>query len=217
MITSSAWDPKEEIPSPSVTVRFRHLVFSVAFAPDEKSLFVGGGDGGEEPGILKRYDTGACEINEFSGHPSTVFAVAITSNGKKLVSGSEDKTIIIWDVESGEKIKILKGHSSSVRSVAITPQPDESMICSGSEDNTAKLWRMETGELLYTFQGHKSYVTSVAIHPSGEYVATGSFDGQWNLWSLKRYDEDSTLKPRLLHYNPGERDPGREATIWEGA
>ena len=129
------------------TIAFEHLVFTVALAPDENSLFVGGGDGGEDLGYLKCYHMDSFkERKDFKGHTAAVFSVAVTSDGEKLVSGSEDKTIIVWDVESGDKIRTLEGHSSSVRSVAITPdQPI--MIVSGSEDNTAKLW--EIGEKQY--------------------------------------------------------------------
>ena len=76
------------------------------------------------------------------------------------------RTIIIWNVDSGENIRTLKGHSDYVRSVGITP--DNKKVVSGSNDWTAKIWSMDDGKLLYTFQGHTKCVLSVAVHPVGK-------------------------------------------------
>ena len=69
-----------------------------------------------------------------------------------MVSGSEDETIIVWNVESGDKVRTLKGHPHFVNSVAITP--DDKNIVSWSGDKTAKVWSMDDGKILYTFEGH---------------------------------------------------------------
>ena len=55
-----------------------------------------------------------------TGHSNTVTSVAISSDSKYIVSGSGDKTIKIWDIESGKEIKTLNGHSEGVYSVAIS-------------------------------------------------------------------------------------------------
>lgn len=106
----------------------------------------------------------------------------MSSDGYKLVSGSDDKNIIVWDVKGGDEIRTLKGHSMRVECVAITP--DNKKIVSGSGDKTAKLWDIESGELLHTFEGHREIIKDVAIHDSGEYLATASEDDTWKLWSL---------------------------------
>lgn len=70
-------------------------------------------------------------------------SVAISLDGKYTVSGSWDKTIKIWNVETRYEIKTLAGHRGSVYSVTISP--DGGCIASGSDDKTIKIWNAETG------------------------------------------------------------------------
>ena len=77
------------------------------------------------------------------GHSKSVKSIAISSDSKYIVSGSYDKTIKIWNLESGQEIKTLKGHSESVNSVAISS--DNKYIVSGSADNSIKIWNIESG------------------------------------------------------------------------
>ncbi|MBO5838121.1 MAG: PD40 domain-containing protein, partial [Bacteroidales bacterium] len=74
-------------------------------------------------------------------HSNLVYSVSWSPDGKYLASGSGDKTLIIWDAKSGEKLKTLKGHSSFVESVCWSP--DGKYLASGSWDNTVKIWGVE--------------------------------------------------------------------------
>ncbi|MHC5855588.1 protein kinase domain-containing protein [Nostoc sp.] len=88
-------------------------------------------------------------------------------------------------------VKTLHGHSSSVNSVAISPD-GQTLASSGSYDETIKLWNLATGEEIYTLIGHFSSVNSVAISPDGKTLASSS----WNsikLWSLATGEEIRTF------------------------
>ncbi|MFN9732987.1 MAG: NACHT and WD repeat domain-containing protein, partial [Microcystis sp.] len=96
------------------------------------------------------------ERNRLEGHDNYVQSVNFSPDGKTLVSGSADKTIKLWNVETGQEIRTLKGHDDSVYSVNFSP--DGKTLVSGSEDNTIKLWNVETGQEIRTLKGHDFYV-----------------------------------------------------------
>lgn len=80
-------------------------------------------------------------LQTLEGHTSLVTFVSYSPDGKYIASGSWDKTIKIWDAESGKCVKTLEGHTKGVRSIAFSP--DGKHIFSGSNDNTIKIWEIE--------------------------------------------------------------------------
>ena len=66
--------------------------------------------------------------------------------------GSDDNTVKLWDVASGECLQTLEGHSHWVSSVSFSP--DGKKLASGSGDNTVKLWDVQSGQCLQTLEGH---------------------------------------------------------------
>src|SRR5712675_120186 len=126
--------------------------------------------------------------NIFHGHSRTVNSVAFSPNGSRIVSGSEDNTIRLWDAETGDPIgKPLEGHSRGVYSVAFSP--DGSRIVSGSVDKTIRLWDAETGDPIdKPLEGHSSGVLSVAFSPDGCHIVSGSSDKTIRLWDAETGD-----------------------------
>ena len=105
-----------------------------------------------------------------NGHSILVESVAISPDGKTIVSGSYDNTIKIWDIQSGECLNTLEGHSYSVESVAISP--DGKTIVSGSGNGTIKIWDIKSGKLIYTtYNFIKSEEYFAAIDPDGYFYA----------------------------------------------
>jgi hypothetical protein len=78
------------------------------------------------------------EQNRLIGHQDWVWSVALSRDGKTLVSGSRDKTIKVWDLATGKELRTLKGHQDLVRSVALSS--DGKTLVSGSGDKTIKVW-----------------------------------------------------------------------------
>lgn len=126
-----------------------------------------------------------------TGHLEGVWAVALSKDGKTLVSGSADKTIKIWNLDTGQLIRTLSGHSDSVRSIALSS--DRQILASGSGDNTIKLWNAQTGEQIKTITGHTGPVWSVAISPDGQTLVSGSEDTNIKVWDLPTGKVRSTL------------------------
>jgi WD40 repeat protein len=130
------------------------------------------------------------ERNSFSGHTDHVNAVAFSRDGKTVLSGSDDKTLKLWDT-SGKLLQTFSGHQGEVRAVAFSP--NSKTVLSGSKDNTLKLWDT-SGNLLHTFPGHRDAVWAVAFSRDGKTVLSGSNDGKLKLWNTSG---------NLLHTFPG--------------
>jgi WD40 repeat protein len=77
------------------------------------------------------------------GHNSWVSSVVFSHNSKKVASGCDDKTIRIWDAETGECERVLEGHTDDISSVVFSH--DSKKVASGSDDETIRIWNAETG------------------------------------------------------------------------
>lgn len=118
----------------------------------------------------------------FQGHSDPVLTVAFTPDGRRLVSGSGDKTIIVWNLQTGKEIRTLRGHSGSVECVDITQ--DGRFLLSSSSDASIILWDLDSGRRLHTLKGHSKFVRQVKTTWSGCYALSASLDGSAILWNL---------------------------------
>ena len=106
---------------------------------------------------------------------SAVTSAAVSPDGRHIVSGSEDQTVMIWNLESGVQIGRLSGHRGWANSVAVSP--DSRHIVSVSEDQgIVAIWHLETGQRLASLSLDGS-VRSVAWHPGGRFILAGDVVG----------------------------------------
>ena len=132
-------------------------------------------------------------IRTLQGHTSSVSAVAIRPpDGRQAISASDDRTLRLWDLETGQTLRTFEGHTDSVWAVAVTP--DGHRALSGSYDRTLVLWDLETGQTLRTLKGHTNIVSAVAVTPDGLRAVSGSWDRTLRLWDLETGQTIRTLE-----------------------
>ena len=168
-------------------------VKSISMFPDNKKFASGSYDKTVKIwGASQRFDrwgkkTGK-ELLTLSGHTDWVNSVAVSADGRTVVSGSHDNNVIIWDGELGKKLLTLSGHMKPVFSVAISANGNT--VVSGSADNTIKIWDIESGKVLYTLDGPSRHtaigtglVSAVTMSADGKTIVAGG-DAVSQIWKL---------------------------------
>ena len=120
-----------------------------------------------------------------SGHRGPVHTVSFSPNSKKIVSGSADGTVRIWDSRTGISICApLTGHMGSIYSVSFSP--DGKKIVSGGDDKTIRIWDAQTGKQIgEPIIGHEASVNSVSFSPDGKKIVSGSADRTIRIWDAQ--------------------------------
>jgi len=125
-------------------------------------------------------------IRTFEDHTSWVRAVAVFPNKQRMVTGSSDKTLHLWDLETGVVLKKMEGHSNAGLMLAVSR--DGQIIASGDAYGEIIGWHGETGEsLTEPIKAHSNRIWSVDFSPDGAVLATGSFDTTTKLWCTKTW------------------------------
>ena len=126
------------------------------------------------------------------GHTDYVLSVAFSPDGRTIASGSRDRTIRLWNAETGQELQILEGHRNGVTTVAFSP--DGRTLASGSWDDYIMLWDANTGKLLRTLDKHTDGVRAVAFSPDSRTLASGSYDTTIRLWDVDTGEEKRILE-----------------------
>ena len=117
-----------------------------------------------------------------TGHSREVYSVAITSDGRHVVSGSEDKTLRMWELGSGRCVHTMKESRGAVWKIALT---SESQYALTSSEEMLRVWDLLSGSRVHNLIGHESGVNSVVITFDGQYVISGGYDKTVRIWKLK--------------------------------
>ncbi|NER89500.1 WD40 repeat domain-containing protein [Moorena sp. SIO3A2] len=163
---------------------------------------------GSDNGTIKVWDLTNGEMlfrnihgdKRYAGYPvlftqsEAVYAIAVTLNGKWLISGSGHKgknIIIIWNLEMRTKAFILEGHNNPISALAVTP--DGKQVISASFDNTIKVWDRESGKEILSFIGHDYSIYDIKVTRDGKKIISASKDKTVKVWNLESQEKHVEL------------------------
>ena len=164
------------------------MILSMRFNPCNNILATGSGNG-----EIQLWNIDKSEYKVLKGHNSWVVAVCFSKDGKLLASGSNDRTLIIWDVENLKPIKSLDLFRSSVRSVSF--HPNRPQIAGGSEDKTVRIWNFEIDETdNYKELIFNNAVRTVSYNNKGDKLYCGCDDGNIYEYDSVTYELTNKIK-----------------------
>ncbi len=195
----------------------RVAVKSVAFTPDGKTIVSGG------TGPIRQWDVASGQQIRWLVKGGTL--VALSHDGKSLISGKLDSTLALWDLTSVTVKHTFIGHKKDIYSVAFCPT--ENKVASASTDGTIKIWRVETGKILQTFEApimdDSSIFAGVVFSPDGQLISWADTKKTTLIWNVETGKEVLKLSEIGENYATAfspdgkifARGVGRDIKLWE--
>jgi WD40 repeat protein/serine/threonine protein kinase len=136
-------------------------------------------------------------VRAFHAHTGCVSSVALSADGRHVLSSGADHTVKLWQTATGNCLRTFEGHDDWVTSVCLSP--DGRCALSGSADQTLKLWEVATGKCLRTLRGHEKWARAVTLSADGRYALSGGGDGLLKLWEVA---SETCLRTFTGHLGP---------------
>ena len=151
-------------------------VTGVAFHPQSTQLLTAGGDG-----LVKLWALPAAPRTVT--HPDAVLSVFATADGKRLMTGGQDKIVRSWNMAApAAPERQFTGHTAPVSVVLLSPNGQN--LVSAGEDGTIRFWNQQNGQTTEMIGAHSMAITSLSYNPNGQQLLSASADGSLKLWQL---------------------------------
>jgi WD40 repeat protein/tRNA A-37 threonylcarbamoyl transferase component Bud32 len=130
-------------------------------------------------------------LHTLIGHTSCINSIAISSDRQTLASGSDDKTVRVWNVVTGECLMTLTEQHQPIRTVAFSP--NDALLAVAADDKAIALWDWRNQRITRTLNGHTQMIRAIAFHPTEPVLASASWDKTIRLWNYQTGDALTTL------------------------
>lgn len=168
-----------------------------AFSADARFVITSNGDKTVQLRDLSPNNDSRARV--FESYSSGVYATAFSPDKHWFATAGKDRTVRVWEIATGRKVRTLAGHTGWVTSLAFNP--DSTLLASASLSGQVKLWNNETGLEERTLSGHTESVNSVAFSPDGNTLATASGDTTVKLWDVATGRNTLTLSGHTAEVN----------------
>ncbi len=143
---------------------------------------------GAQEGVLKVVDLTSGAVRRLEGHTDAIWGLDFDADAERLLSSSEDGSIILWDLNNGEMLNRCHPNPDSDEynaawDVVFTPDGQQALV--GYEDFSMRLWDLEDCQLIHRFVGHTNRIWSVDVSPNGKLALSASYDSVIRLWDVK--------------------------------
>lgn len=173
---------------------------AIVFSADGASVFVAAGDAGVS-GIAYQFNAADGKlVRKLTGHTDALYALALSPDGKQLVTGGYDQKIKVWDTATGKEVRTIKGHNGGIN--ALTYRPDGKVLASASSDRTVKLWDTATGNRLETFSQPLKEQLTLAFSADGKTLFAAGGDSrirQWRISDKATEGSNPILETKFAH------------------
>jgi WD40 repeat protein len=158
-------------------------ILSVAINPDG-TRFATAAANNDNSVVLWDLVSGA-PLTQFTEHVDSLLTLAFDSTGRRLVSGSRDSTLRIWDLQRAEIVRDFVGHNvTGTRGVVAVYGPGDRTILSGGFDGSVRLWDTASGRVMQEMSGHEGQINSVDLSDDAAIAVSGGNDERVIVWDV---------------------------------
>jgi WD40 repeat protein/DNA-binding Lrp family transcriptional regulator len=154
-----------------------NTISQLLFSPDGETLIVAGSAGVHLFALQQESAS-----RDLSGHSGSVFAAAVSPDGRMVATGGRDGVVRLWEIASGKERRAMYGDTASVGAAAFSA--DGTVLATGSNNGFIRLWDVASGQRLHSFDGHRGAVIAVAFAQRDSALITASVDGTALVWDL---------------------------------
>ena len=184
------------------------MLYAAALSPDGRTLAVSGflREPDRKSHVIRIHDLETGEIVKLlKGHSQPVCDLDFSPDGRYLVSGGFDQTVIVWDVEAGYELMSLKDPKDTVYAVKFSP--DGARVAAADDDRNVYLWQVPDGRLIKKMSGHTDRVRAVDFTSDGRYIISAGYDKHIKMWDGATGEFIKTLavqelQPRTMDVSP---------------